>query len=80
MTEITTYPADNPKPGPAPYSVTIRKNWEGPGSLDQILHQLAFPPRFKSALDEIEKRSGIRITRRTLDRYVTEVRKAAARP
>ena len=53
----------------------IRRQWRGPGSLDELVYELAYPARYSKALAEIRARSGVTVTRRTLEAYVRATRR-----
>ena len=52
----------------------VRETWNGPGSIDQIIQTLARPLRFEAALEEIQVRSGVTLSKRTLEREVRQAR------
>ena len=56
----------------------IRKQWQGPGSLDQQLFALAFPTTYDNVIEEIYTRSGVRVHPASLHRWITQIRQPLA--
>ena len=52
----------------------IRKQWKGPGSLDQQLFALAFPTTYDNVIEEIYIKSGVRVHPASLHRWITQMR------
>ena len=53
---------------------TIRTSWTGAGSLDLLLHQLAYPVTHDVVITEIKEHSGISVSISTLSEWVALIR------
>ena len=53
---------------------TIRANWTGAGSLDLLLHQLAYPVTHEMVITEIKEHSGMSVSLSTLSEWVAEIK------
>ena len=54
--------------------IEIKKQWKGPGSLDQQLVALAFPTTYDNVIEEIYVKSGVRVHPASLHRWITQMR------